>query len=104
MRILTTSAALSAALLLSLAGTSPSFAKGHNNGFGAGAAGPATAGKVDNDQSNNVGSTFGGGGSATSYGIRDQVEEAQSGGRGNSGNAQTRDGDPSNGTHPSERN
>jgi hypothetical protein len=33
MRILTTSAALSAALLLSLAGASPSFAKAHNNGM-----------------------------------------------------------------------
>ncbi len=44
MRIVTTSAvALGAALLLGLAGTSASFAKGHDHGFGAGAAGQDTS-------------------------------------------------------------
>jgi hypothetical protein len=99
MRKLTTSAAaLGAALLLGLAGASPSFAKGHNNGFGLGAAGPATAGKVDDGQKNTTGGREG------SYGIRDQVPEVREnqmlGIHGNSDNAQMR-GEGSG--HPSER-
>lgn len=51
MRIVTTSAvALGAALLLGLAGTSPSFAKGHDQGFGAGLAGQAISGGAVADQ------------------------------------------------------
>jgi hypothetical protein len=87
-----------------LAGASPSLAKGHNNGFGAGAAGPATAGQVDNGQSNNAGSTFGGGGSATSYGQRDQVPDVRAdqaaGIHGNSANAQDKSAESG---HPSNR-
>lgn len=78
MRIVTTSAvALGAALLLGLAGTSPSFAKAHSNGLGGnGAAGPMTAGKVDNLVSRDGALTTNG-----TYGgtVR---EQAQSGGRG----------------------
>jgi hypothetical protein len=52
-----------------IAGTA--FAKGHNQGFGAGAAGPATAGQVDDGQKNLTGGREG------SYGIRDQVPEVR---------------------------
>ncbi len=75
MRIVTTSAvALGAALLLGLAGTSPSFAKGHDQGFGNQTAGPATAGQVDNGVSNR-----GGGGRDSSYGANDVSPDARSG-------------------------
>jgi type 1 fimbria pilin len=98
MRILTTSAALSAALLLSVASASPSFAKGHNNGFGGQATG-SLSGQVDDGQKNLTGGREG------SYGIRDQLVDVEAfkndefKGGGNSGAAQTRDG-----SHPSERN
>jgi hypothetical protein len=106
MRILTTSAALSAALLLSLTSASPSFAKGHNNGFGAGAQG-SLSGQVDDGQKNSQPtreSVGGPGMSGTSYGRADTLLEVEAnkalGIHGNSDNAQTR-GDGSG--HPSER-
>ncbi len=80
MRIVTTSAvALGAALLLGLAGTSPSFAKGHDHGFGLGLAGPDTAGKVDEGVTNR-------GGGDNQYGTREGGvrDQAQSGTRDNS--------------------
>ena len=74
-----------------IAGTA--FAKGHDQGFGARLAGPATAGKVDDGQSNRDGD-----GSATSYGQRDARLEAMAGTQDNSEVAQDRDaaGHPSN--------
>ena len=94
MRITTLAVAFGAALLLSLHGASPSFAKGHDNGFGGGrtgiGAGDLPAGAVASGVRND-----GGMGSSTSYGstVRDQ---AQSGMRDNSTEAQTKDG-----SHPS---
>ncbi len=103
MRILTTSAALGSALLLALAGASPSFAKAHNNGFGAMSTGAATPSDFNGGVLGGAQRSEGGG-SAGSYGQRDQVPEVRAdqaaGIHGNSMNAQDR------GTgsgHPSER-
>ncbi len=76
MRILTTSAlAVGTALLLGLAGASPSFAKGHSQGVGGNqTAGQGTAGLVDDGQSNR-----GGMGSSTAYGTTDASVEAKNG-------------------------
>lgn len=65
----------SVAIVLALSTTSL-LAKGHDQGFGAGLAGPATAGKVDDGQKNS-----GGMGSATSYGKTDASLEAKAGER-----------------------
>lgn len=70
------------------------FAKGHDNGFGARLAGPATAGKVDDGQSNRDGN-----GAATSYGRTDARVEAQTGEQDNSEVAQDR----ASPDHPSNR-
>jgi hypothetical protein len=83
MRLLTTSAALSAALFFGLAGASPSFAKGHSQGVGGNqTAGQGTAGLVDNGQSNSPdaatarGEDVGGPGrSGSSYGQVDASQE-----------------------------
>lgn len=75
-----------------IAGTAS--AKGHNQGFGAGTAGPATAGKVDDGQSNRDGM-----GSETTYGQTDAVIDAKDGVAGNSVDAQNRDAD----NHPSNK-
>lgn len=85
--------ALGFALAVGLSATSLSFAKGHDQGFGAGLAGPATAGKVDDGQTNRDGN-----GSATSYGRTDASVEAKAGEQDNSERAQDRDasGHPSN--------
>ncbi len=72
-------------------------AKGHNNGFGAGAKG-SLATLVDNGQSNNAGSTFGGNGSESAYGIRDTLVAVREGTQDNSEAAQTKDE-----AHPSSR-
>jgi hypothetical protein len=93
MRIFVTvaaAAALSSAVILA---SSASFAKGHDQGFGAGLAGPATAGMVDDGQSNREGD-----GSATSYGKTDASLEAKAGEQDNSEVARDRDnpGHPSN--------
>jgi type IV secretory pathway VirB6-like protein len=81
MRILTTSAlAVGTALLLGLAGASPSFAKGHSQGVGGNqTAGQGTAGLVDDGQSNRDGM-----GRETSYGQVD-ASNVEAGGR--SGNS-----------------
>ena len=88
--------ALSIAAALGFAATPAALAKGHNQGFGAELAGPATAGKVDDGQKNLTGGREG------SYGIRDQVPEVRenqdAGIHGNSDNAQTKDAG-----HPSSR-
>ena len=78
------------ALIMS-AGTA-SFAKGHDQGFGAQKAGPATAGTVGIDQSNRDGN-----GSATSYGKNDASVEAKDGEQDNSEAARDRTST----THPS---
>lgn len=58
-------------LSLGMGAASAVSAKGHNQGFGAGTAGPATAGQVDDGQKNLTGGREG------SYGIRDQVPEVR---------------------------
>lgn len=57
---------------LSLGAATASFAKGHDQGFGAQLAGPATAGKVDDGQTNRDGM-----GAETSYGKTDASIEAK---------------------------
>lgn len=74
--------------------TGAAFAKGHDNGFGAGAKG-SFAGLVDDGQTNRDGD-----GSATSYGATDASLEAKAGEQDNSELAQDRD----NPEHPSNRN
>lgn len=73
------------ALILSLGvgAVSSASAKGHNQGFGAGTAGPDTAGLVDDGQTNRDGN-----GSETTYGLTDAVIEAKDGIPGNSVAAQ----------------
>lgn len=87
---ITKTVALGAFLASALAGGA--FAKGHDNGFGAGAKG-AAAGMVDEGVTNREGD-----GSGTTYGsvVR---EEAMAGERDKSELAQDRDAD----THPSNR-
>lgn len=70
-----------------------SFAKGHDQGFGAQLAGPATAGKVDDNQTNRDGM-----GSETSYGKTDASIEAKDDIKGKSATARDRmaEGHPSN--------
>jgi hypothetical protein len=93
MRRLTTSAlAVGTALLLGLAGASPSLAKGHSQGVGGGGAtGPGTGERTSGTQSNSPdaamarGDDVGGPGrSGTSYGQVD-ASNAEDGGR--SGNS-----------------
>lgn len=74
------------------AGTA-SFAKGHDQGFGAQLAGQSTAGLVDDGQSNRDGN-----GSATAYGTTDAAIEAKAGLNDNSEVARDRTaaGHPSN--------
>ncbi|MFN7089074.1 MAG: hypothetical protein ACK4P4_00755 [Allorhizobium sp.] len=66
-------------LSLGIGANSSAFAKGHNQGFGAGTAGQDTAGLVDDGQSNRDGN-----GSETSYGLTDAVIDAKDGVAGNS--------------------
>lgn len=73
------------------------LAKGHDNGFGGGAKGGA-AGFVDDNQSNNDGSNFGGDGRDSAYGVRDASLEAKAGERDRSEDAQMQDD-----SHPSFR-
>jgi hypothetical protein len=74
-----------------VAGTA--FAKGHNNGFGAGAKG-SLAGQIDDGQSNRDGR-----GSETTYGLTDAVPDAKDGVAGNSVDARNRDA----ANHPSNK-
>lgn len=69
------------------------YAKGHDNGFGAGAKG-SLAGLVDDGQTNRDGD-----GAATSYGRTDARIEAMAGERDNSELARMRDAD----SHPSNK-
>jgi hypothetical protein len=80
-RMLATTAIISA---VTLAAATTGFAKGHDQGFGAQLAGKATAGAVDEGQSNRDDSTFGGNGSETAYGKRDASVEAKLGEQDNS--------------------
>lgn len=57
---------------LTVGAATSGFAKGHDQGFGAQLAGPATAGKVDDGQSNRDGM-----GAETSYGKTDASIEAK---------------------------
>jgi hypothetical protein len=72
-------------LLFGIGAASPAFAKGYNQGFSKGLAGQATAGAVDDGQTNREGNW-----SATSYGITNAVIEAQDGIAGNSIAAQNK--------------
>lgn len=92
--LLSLTAVTATVLAASLFVAPASFAKGHNQGFGAGTAGPATAGQVDDAQSNRDGN-----GSETSYGRTDASVEAKDGTQGNSEAAQDR----SDSGHPSNR-
>ena len=67
----TTGAAL-ALFALTIGAATASFAKGHDQGFGAQLAGPATAGLVDDNQTNRDGM-----GAETSYGKTDASIEAK---------------------------
>ncbi len=89
-KMLATAAMVSA---VTLAAATTGFAKGHDQGFGAQLAGRATAGLVDNGQSNRDGN-----GSATSYGKTDASLEAKAGEQDNSEVARDRTaaGHPSN--------
>jgi hypothetical protein len=78
--------AIAAAATVTVLSLSPALAKGHDQGFGAGLAGPATAGAVDDGQSNRDGN-----GSATSYGKTDASIEAKSGEQSNSDRARDRE-------------
>lgn len=89
--ILAIAAAAAALTALSI---SPSFAKGHDQGFGNRSAGPMTAGKVDDTQSNRDGT-----GSESSYGKTDASLEAKDGTQDNSERARDRD----NASHPSNK-
>jgi hypothetical protein len=82
-----------ALFVLTLGAATGSFAKGHDQGFGAQLAGPATAGLVDDGQSNREGM-----GAATSYGQTDASIEAKDDIKGKSVVAQDRiaAGHPSN--------
>jgi hypothetical protein len=93
-RLLATTAIISA---VTLAAATTVFAKGHDQGFGAQLAGKATAGAVDEGQSNRDDSTFGGNGSETAYGKRDASVEAKLGEQDNSEVARDR----ASATHPS---
>lgn len=88
-----TLAATVALFAMTIGTTTASFAKGHDQGFGAQLAGPTTAGLVDNSQSNRDGN-----GSATSYGKSDASLEAKAGEQDNSEVARDRTaaGHPSN--------
>lgn len=86
--------ALGFAVAVGLSSGSAALAKGHDQGFGAGTAGPGTAGMVDDTQSNRDGN-----GSETSYGKTDASVEAKAGTQDNSEQARDRD-DPG---HPSNR-
>lgn len=78
---------------LTIGAATASFAKGHDQGFGAQLAGPATAGKVDDNQTNRDGI-----GAETSYGKTDASIEAKDDIKGKSVVARDRmaDGHPSN--------
>lgn len=78
---------------MTIGAATASFAKGHDQGFGAQVAGPSTAGLVDDGQSNRDGN-----GSATSYGKTDASLEAKDGTQDNSEVARDRTavGHPSN--------
>jgi hypothetical protein len=78
-------------LSLGFGAGSAAFAKGHDQGFGAGIAGQDTAGLVDDGQSNRDGT-----GPETSYGLSDAVLEAKDGVPGKSVSAQDKDAN-----HPS---
>ncbi len=69
-----TLAATTALCAMILGAATASFAKGHDQGFGAQLAGQATAGFVDDNQSNSNGN-----GSATAYGTTDAAIEAKAG-------------------------
>lgn len=70
-------------LALGIGAASAVSAKGHSQGFGNGTAGQATAGLVDDGQSNREGRS-----PETSYGLSDAVIEAKDGVPGNSVAAQ----------------
>lgn len=78
---------------LTIGATTSGFAKGHDQGFGAQLAGPATAGKVDDGQTNRDGM-----GAETSYGKTDASIEAKDDVKGKSDVARDRSaaGHPSN--------
>ncbi len=82
-----------ALFVLTIGAATSSFAKGHDQGFGAQLAGPATAGKVDDGQSNRDGN-----GAETSYGKTDASIEAKDDIKGKSDEARdlSADGHPSN--------
>ena len=88
-----TLAATVALCAMTIGAATASFAKGHDQGFGAQLAGPTTAGLVDNAQSNRDGN-----GSATAYGTTDAAIEAKAGLNDNSEVARDRTavGHPSN--------